>query len=260
MSERAPPRPAPRQRAVRVTNRPPTACMPRKSIWVRDVTEEGIEPHPGPARVCNKIRPRSRAGTNSTSVTALSAAPPPTPNPTTARRSMRLGAPSGAAALSTAETFLSFHSDESLATALRAGLQMGIATGVFLVILAVIGCVATCRLSTVGLTVFVSLLGVAIVLQVAGAALIFNFGSQLNAIPISDISVKLNGTSTPSISGKTGLDLEKEAFEEQKADLLDKLADREEAAQNELEQERAAHKARVAARLALRRANQSTAA
>ena len=119
----------------------------------------------------------------------------------------------GAAALSTAETFLSFHSDESLATALRAGLQMGIATGVFLVVLAAIGCVATWRLSTVGLAVFVSLLGVAIVLQVAGAALIFNYGSQLNAIPISDISVKLNGTSTPSISGKTGLDLEKEAFE-----------------------------------------------
>ena len=119
----------------------------------------------------------------------------------------------GVAALSTAETFLSYHSDESLAAALRVGLRMGIATGVFLIVLAAIGCVATCRLSVAGLAVFVSLLGVAIALQVAGAALIFEYGAQLNAIPISKISVSLNGTKAPTISGKTGLDLEKEAFE-----------------------------------------------
>ena len=119
----------------------------------------------------------------------------------------------GASALGTAESFMSYHSDESLATALRVGLRMGVATGVFLVVLSLIGCVATYRLNLIGLTIFVVMLGVAIMLQIIGGALIFNFGEQLNSIPISEVSFNMTGTRSPVISGKTGLDLEREAFD-----------------------------------------------
>ena len=30
------------------------ANTPRRTIWIRDLTEEGIEPNPGPPRVCSK--------------------------------------------------------------------------------------------------------------------------------------------------------------------------------------------------------------
>jgi hypothetical protein len=49
--------------------------------------------------------------------------------------------------------------------------------------------------------------------------------------------------------------LERQVMEEQKTELLQKLADRERSVQTELERDRAAHKAKVEARLALRRAH-----
>ena len=116
-------------------------------------------------------------------------------------------------ALDTTKSFLSYHSDEYLARMLTVGLRMGIATGIFLILLSVLGCWATCRLSVVGLTVFVATLGIAIVLQVAGSALIFEYGSQINNIPVTEINIALNKTTgTATISGKTALDLEQEAF------------------------------------------------
>ena len=88
-----------------------------------------------------------------------------------------------------------FYGNDVFKFQLVIGLRLGLAVGLFLVVLALLGCLATCRVSACGLALYTSLLGLAILLQIGSVIILFLFGSSIASMQIGAPSFRYqNGT------------------------------------------------------------------
>ena len=97
-----------------------------------------------------------------------------------------------AALLSVADNFFG---NEVFKQQVVIGLRLGLSTGIFLVVLSLLGCVATCRVSAFGLALYVFLLSMIIILQLTAAIVLFVFGESIASMDIGSMSMRWeNGT------------------------------------------------------------------
>ena len=88
-----------------------------------------------------------------------------------------------------------FYGNDVFKLQLVMGLRLGLAVGLFLVVLSLLGCLATCRVSACGLALYTSLLGLAILLQLCSVIILFVFGSSIASMQIGAPSFRYqNGT------------------------------------------------------------------
>ena len=115
-----------------------------------------------------------------------------------------------AALLSVADDF---YGNDVFKAQLVIGLRLGLSTGVFLVLLALLGCVATCRVSSYGLACYVFLLSSIIILQLTAAIILFVFGTSIASMEIGGVSMRWqNGTIKKEWHTRPAYVIEREAL------------------------------------------------
>ena len=88
-----------------------------------------------------------------------------------------------------------FYGNDTFKLQLVIGLRLALSTGVFLVVLSLLGCLSTCRVSPIGLGIYTALLSTVIILQVSAVAIMFLFGASIASMEIGGPSFRWqNGT------------------------------------------------------------------
>ena len=88
-----------------------------------------------------------------------------------------------------------FYGNGTFKTQLIIGLRLSLATGIFLVALSLLGCLATCRVSAFGFACYTCLLATVVILQLTAAVLIFVFGASVASMQVGGPSFRWqNGT------------------------------------------------------------------
>jgi hypothetical protein len=106
-----------------------------------------------------------------------------------------------------------FYGNDVFKAQLALGLRLGLATGVFLVMLALLGCLATCRVSACGLAIYVFLLSTIVILQVTAATILFVFGTSIASMNIGGVSFRWeNGTIKKEWHTRPAYVIEREAL------------------------------------------------